>query len=73
MASFLNLRYRAGLVTLLDVLQVEDRLLRAQLAAVQAEQAARNADIGLVRALGGGFAPVTSTLQTASTKDSTHG
>jgi len=68
-----NLRYRAGLVTLLDVLQVEDRLLRAQLAAVQAEQAARNADIGLVRALGGGFAPVTSTLQTASTKDSTHG
>jgi len=69
----INLRYRAGLVTFLDVLQVQDRLLRAQLSVAQYEQAARNADVGLVRALGGGFAPTAAASATASMKDSAHG
>lgn len=71
----INLRYKAGLVTWLDVLQVQDRLLRAQLAVAQLEQAARNADIGLVRALGGGFLPAGAPAAetTASMKDPAHG
>jgi len=69
----INLRYRGGLVTFLDVLQVQDRLLRAQLAVAQYEQAARNADVGLVRALGGGYAPRSAATTTASMKDPAHG
>lgn len=71
----INLRYKAGLVTWLAVLQVQDRLLRARLAVSQSEQAARNADIGLVRALGGGFAPSAAppAASTASMKDPVHG
>lgn len=69
----INLRYRGGLVTYLAVLQVQDRLLNAQLAVARLEQAARNADVGLVRALGGGFTPVTPVTSTASTKDPVHG
>jgi len=67
----INLRYKAGLVSWLDVLQVKDRLLRAELVVAQSEQAARNADIGLVRALGGGFTPAAA--PTASMKDPAHG
>ncbi|MFC3173821.1 efflux transporter outer membrane subunit [Novosphingobium bradum] len=73
----INLRYQGGLVTYLDVLQVQDRLLRAQLAVALLEQAARNADVGLVRALGGGYAPAgaaaASSGMTASMKDEVHG
>lgn len=68
----IRLRYRAGLVTYLDVLQVQDRLLRAQLSVAQYEQAARNADVGLIRALGGGFVPVPAHT-TASMKDPANG
>lgn len=68
-----QLRYRGGLVTFLDVLNVQDRLLRAQLAVALFEQAARNADVGLVRALGGGFAPATTASAHASMKDPVHG
>ena len=50
-------RYDGGLSTYLDVLSVEDRLLQARLAATALEAAARSADITLIRALGGGFAP----------------
>jgi len=67
-----QLRYRGGLVTFLEVLQVQDRLLRAQLAVAQLEQAARDADVGLVRALGGGFTPVAAATN-ASMKDPVHG
>ena len=50
-------RYDGGLSTYLDVLSVEDRLLQARLAATALEAAARSADVTLIRALGGGFAP----------------
>lgn len=69
----INLRYRAGLASYLDVLQVQDRLLRAQVAVAQYEQAARNADIGLVRALGGGFTPAAAAPKSASMKEPVHG
>lgn len=48
-------RYEGGLSTYLDVLQVEDRLLQARRAVIALEAAVRNADIDLIRALGGGF------------------
>lgn len=48
-------RYKGGLSTYLDVLQVEDRLLQARLAVSGLEAIVRNADVALVRALGGGF------------------
>lgn len=71
----INLRYKGGLVTWLDVLQVQDRLLRTRLSVAQLEQAARDADIGLVRALGGGFVPAAApgAETTASMKDPAHG
>lgn len=49
-------RYKAGLSTYLDVLQVEDALLTAKLTAAGLEAGVRSADIALVRALGGGYA-----------------
>ncbi|HEY6868793.1 MAG TPA: efflux transporter outer membrane subunit, partial [Novosphingobium sp.] len=52
----ISARYRAELVTYLDVLQVEDRLLAARLALAGVESGARATDLALVRALGGGFA-----------------
>jgi NodT family efflux transporter outer membrane factor (OMF) lipoprotein len=57
----MNARYKGGLATWLDVLQVEDRLLAARLNAAGLEAVVRNADVALVRALGGGFAPDTQT------------
>lgn len=50
-------RYKGGLATYLDVLQVEDRLLQARLGAAAADAARRSAEIALIRALGGGFVP----------------
>jgi outer membrane protein TolC len=52
-----RLRYDGGLSTYLDVLAVEDRLLQARLAASELSGLARTADIGLIRALGGGYEP----------------
>jgi len=67
-------RYKGGLATYLEVLQVEDRLLQARLAAAGLEGLVRNADIALVRALGGGFAdPAAAPVATLSPKDQTHG
>jgi len=48
-------RYKGGLASYLEVLQVEDRLLQARIGATLAQTAVRNSDIALVRALGGGF------------------
>lgn len=50
-------RYEGGLSTYLDVLAVEDRMLQARLFAQALEAANRSADIALIRAIGGGFAP----------------
>ena len=70
-------RYQAGLVTYLDVLQVDDRLLAARLALTGVESAARSSDLALVRALGGGLPanqPTTSAAAPiAQTKDAPHG
>lgn len=52
-----QLRYRAGLSAYLDVLAVEDRAIDARRMASELEAAARDADIALIRALGGGFQP----------------
>jgi len=71
-------RYKAGLVTYLDVLQVEDRLLAARMAQANVSAAARGTDLALVRALGGGFTlpagaagPVSAT--NSSMKERSHG
>lgn len=69
-------RYRAGLATYLEVLQVEDRRLTAQLAEAEMRSAVRNADVALVRALGGGFAgPAGGSAIPSHTdaKDKSHG
>lgn len=55
-------RYEGGLSTYLDVLAVEDRMLQARLFAQALEAASRSADIALIRALGGGFAPDAATI-----------
>lgn len=52
-----QLRYNGGLSSYLDAVIVEDRLLEAREAVTALEAAARAADISLIRALGGGFAP----------------
>lgn len=68
-------RYKGGLATYLDVLQVEDRLLQARLGAAGLDAIVRNADIALARALGGGFTQPAATPAAANTlpKDQTHG
>ena len=65
-------RYKAGLVTSLDVLQIEDRLIQARLGATGLETIVRTADIALARALGGGFAPAPDNNR-LNTKETTHG
>lgn len=65
----MSARYKGGLVTYLDVLQVQDRLVNARLAVAGLEAAVRNSDIALVRALGGGFvAPAAN-----ASRDPNHG
>ena len=66
----ISARYKAGLATYLDVLQVDDRLLAARIAEADVAAAARGADLALVRALGGGFDPA---ADQTSQKDSPHG
>ncbi|MBC2667432.1 efflux transporter outer membrane subunit [Novosphingobium flavum] len=69
-----NARYKGGLATYLEVLQLEDRLRMAQLSAAGLEAIVRNADIALIRALGGGFAdPAAAPDAANSPKDPTHG
>lgn len=61
-------RYKGGLSTYLDVLNVEDQLLGAREALAGLEASAFSTDIALIRALGGGFAA--SDFQS---KDKPHG
>lgn len=49
-------RYRGGLFTFLDVLNVEDQLLSARQSVAELEALTFSTDIALIRALGGGFA-----------------
>lgn len=49
-------RYKGGLSTYLDVLNVEDQLLGARQSLAGLEASAFSTDIALIRALGGGFA-----------------
>lgn len=51
-----QLRYKAGLSSYFDVLNVEDRVLQARSSVSDLAAAMRDADIQLIRALGGGFA-----------------
>lgn len=50
-----NMRYRGGLATYLDVLTAEDALISAQRALADIETRALVLDVALARALGGGF------------------
>ena len=59
-------RYKNGLTRGLDVLTSQDRLLAARASLSAIDTAARQADIALIRALGGGYAGQTAT---ASPKD----
>lgn len=71
-----NARYKGGLSTYLEVLQVDDRRLQARLAVASLEAVVRNADIALARALGGGFAetaPGSAAGLSDTTKENTHG
>ena len=52
-----KLRYEGGLSAYIDVLNIEDRLLSVRVAVAELVAAARNTDIVLVRALGGGYDP----------------
>ncbi|WP_088183387.1 efflux transporter outer membrane subunit [Sphingobium sp. Z007] len=61
-------RYKGGLSTYLDVLNVEDQLLGARQSLAGLEASAFSTDIALIRALGGGFAA--SDFQS---KDQPHG
>lgn len=69
----ISARYGAQLVTYLDVLQVEDRLLAARVALAGVEAAARATDLALVRALGGGFAAGARADAATGKKDNPHG
>lgn len=60
-------RYRGGLISYIEVLTVEDRMLGARLAVAEMTAAAYSADLDLVRSLGGGLP--TSPLQ----EDAAHG
>lgn len=74
--SVARMRYEGGLSTFLDVLTAEERVLTARQTVADLEARAFTLDVALVRALGGGFAPASST-NTASaadaSKDQTHG
>ncbi|MEC3948488.1 efflux transporter outer membrane subunit [Sphingobium sp. HWE2-09] len=61
-------RYKGGLSTYLDVLNVEDQLLRARQSLAGLEASAFSTDIALIRALGGGF-----TASDFQSKDQPHG
>lgn len=61
-------RYKGGLSTYLDVLNVEDQLLSARQSLAGLEASAFSTDIALIRALGGGF-----TVGDFQSKDQPHG
>jgi len=53
----IDMRYRGGLSTYLEVLSVEESLIANQQAVADLEMRAFALDVALVRALGGGFQP----------------
>jgi outer membrane protein TolC len=58
----------------LDLLIADDRLLQARLAVANLEAAARDADIALVQALGGGIEPAArQSALPLNSKDNAHG
>jgi outer membrane protein TolC len=57
-------RYEGALATYLDVLSAEDSLISARRSEAELETRALILDVSLVRALGGGFAPVTPSAPT---------
>lgn len=57
-------RYDGALATYLDVLSAEDSLISARRSEAELETRALILDVSLVRALGGGFAPVTPSAPT---------
>jgi NodT family efflux transporter outer membrane factor (OMF) lipoprotein len=67
--SIAQQRYRGGLSTYLDVLNVEDRLLTARQSLADLNARAFSLDIALIRALGGGF----TVADTRNPKDEIHG
>ncbi|HEX7853297.1 MAG TPA: efflux transporter outer membrane subunit [Sphingobium sp.] len=67
--SIAQQRYKGGLSTYLDVLNVEDRLLTARQSVAELNARAFALDIALIRALGGGF----TVADARNPKDETHG
>jgi NodT family efflux transporter outer membrane factor (OMF) lipoprotein len=61
-------RYEGALATYLDVLAAEDSLIAARRSEAELETRALILDVSLVRALGGGFAPDSSSAPTHSPK-----
>jgi NodT family efflux transporter outer membrane factor (OMF) lipoprotein len=57
-------RYEGALATYLDVLSAEDSLISARRSEAELETRALILDVSLVRALGGGFAPDSSSIPT---------
>ena len=53
----IDMRYRGGLSTYLEVLSVEETLIANRQAVANLETRAFTLDVALVRALGGGFQP----------------
>jgi NodT family efflux transporter outer membrane factor (OMF) lipoprotein len=58
--QMVNSRYEGALATYLDVLSAEDLLIAARRSEAELETRALILDVSLVRALGGGFTPVSS-------------
>jgi len=58
--QMVNSRYEGALATYLDVLSAEDLLISARRSEAELETRALILDVSLVRALGGGFTPVSS-------------
>ena len=71
--SLITARFKAGLATGLDLLASQDRLVAANAASSAADTAARQADIALIRALGGGYASHSAPNQPTSTAASPQG
>ncbi len=62
--QMVNSRYEGALATYLDVLSAEDLLISARRSEAELETRALILDVSLVRALGGGFAPDSSSAPT---------
>jgi NodT family efflux transporter outer membrane factor (OMF) lipoprotein len=68
-----RLRYDGGLANYQTVLLAEDSVLQARRSVVDLEARAFDLDIQLVKALGGGYAPVSSMAGSSASQDPRHG